>query len=423
MLRENKKNWEGTQIFDLVRSLIVSAFRGELDLRRTIEEAALNLNLRLRKKASKGCVHHMTNDLTNSLLRRTSDLVAYSASCSDDYRAVLFRAMFHGLPSKEYALIDSFISSLSNRLVLTSEALGVKCTVARDALERAIDDRLLCSEVIRGIDFDGQKLILGLREWTISILFASLLRSQGTAPETRLIVLKSLACMIKTVSSPDIARREKIYDENGNLASITAFVKLFFSLKECLSNVIRLGTIDAIFITEFYSCARQCFEMPMLINATSSGTHNTITLISWARSSSEFHNAPNPHSLQCSAYINKISLWLNSCGMLLQQPGTAACLRNFLIRISDHDGAKTFSSDIEANNPGIQQLGSIFNSMKQLEGELSLRVANSNRGQISNPYALPSSSIPASETLVHPQTIESLEAIKKYCEYLNGTHN
>ena len=424
IILRQKENREGTRILDLVRNLIISAFRGGLDLRRTIEGAALNLNLRLRKKACKGRVQYMTNDLANSFFRRTSDMLVCAARGSDNFRADLFRAMFNGLPSKEAGDIDSFTSWFSSRLVLTSEAFGVKSSIAHDGLERAIDDRMLYSEVLRGIDLDGQKSILGLREWIMSNFFAALLRSQGTSPSTRLIVLKSLACFIKAFSSPDTAPRDKIYNENGNLASYTTFVKLFYSLKECLSNAIRLSTIDANFITEFYACARHCIEMPMFITATSSGTQqNTTTVLSWARASSEVGNGSNPHSIQCSAYITTISLWLNLCGILLRQPEATTCLRNFLIRINDHDSTQPYAlEDIGVNtNPDMQQVCSIFNSLNKLEGELSLQMANSNRVKVSNPYAASntksSSGTPSSEATVPPRSVEALEAIKKYCEY------
>jgi hypothetical protein len=422
MLRENKG--QGTLILELVRSLIISAVRGDLELRRTIEEKAMNLNLQLRKRASKGRAHNMTHDFAMSCFRRTSDLLVYSASCSD-YRAVLFHAMFHELPSKENEMIESFISSLSSRLVLTSEAIGVYGAVSTDGLERAIDDRILCSEVLRGNDIDVQKSILGLREWAISNFFAALLRSQSTASPLRLVLLKSLDCMIKTFSSNDVSTREKIFDESGNLASNTTFVKLFYSFKECLCNSIRSNNADAIFITEFYSCVRQCLELPMSIETTTtSGTHETISLLSWARATSKIDDESNPHSLQCSVYINKISHWFQLCGMLLRQPETTACLRNFLIKVNNHEDAKPFSLDNIETNPDMHQLCSIFCSLNELEGELSLRIANANRVQVSNPYAATdpkSSSTPTSETLVHPHSIESLEAIEKYLQVSKRT--
>lgn len=420
MLREIKGR-EGTLILELVRSLIISAVRGDLELRRTIEEKAMTLNLQLRKRASKGRADNTTHDFAMSCFRRTSDLLVYAASCSD-YRAVLFHAMFHELPSKENDMIESFISSLSSRLVLTSEAIGVYGAVSTDGLERAIDDRILCSEVLRGNDINVQKSILGLREWAISNFFAALLRSQSTAAPLRLVLLKSLDCMIKTFSSNDVSNREKIFDESGNLASNTTFVKLFYSFKECLCNSIRSNNVDAIFITELYSCVRQCLELPMSTETTTtSGTNETMTLLSWARATSEINDESNPHSLQCSVYITKISLCFELCGVLLRQPKTTTCLRNFLIEVNTHEDSNPFSlDDIEANtNPDMQQLCSIFSSLNELEGELSLRKANANRVQFSNPYAATnpmSSSTTSSESLVHPHSIESLEAIEKYLQ-------
>ena len=162
----------------------------------------------------------------------------------------------------------------------------------------------------------------------------------------------------------------------------------------------------------------------MVTETSSMAQDDTFTLLSWARASSKVENGSNPHSIQCSAYITTISHWLKLSGILLRQPEATTCLRNFLIRINDHDSTQPYAlEDIGVNvNPDMQQVCSIFNSLNKLEGELSLQMANSNRVKVSNPYAASntksSSGTPSSEATVPPQSVEALEAIKKYCEYL-----
>ena len=420
MLQENV-TWKGTDTFNFVRSnMIASTFRGNLDLRRSIEASAVNFSLCLRKKSAKGNLNRMSEDLLTSFFRRTNSLLVYAASCADNYRAVLFNAMLHGLPSMDTAMIDSFMKAVSYRLILTSDAVGVHTAASSDGLQRAVDDRLLYAEVLSD-DAIEKEAILSLRSWVMDNFFVILLNSRSTATSLRSITLKLLMIMIKTFSSKEMALREKIYDPSGNLTSIETCAKLFHSIKECLCISIRSGVADSVFIAALFSCARQFLALPMADETSMDEFTDvkTVTLLSLAHSSSS-RKSEAGHGSSHLAYIYEISMWLNICGKLLQNQASLATLRGYLVRINNKNGDAGDHSleDAESRNHEMQQLCSSFNTLKRLERDLSLVKINSS--QRSNPYAKKTLSI-GSDDRNPVVTDESLTTIKEFSNCLADT--
>ena len=421
MVQENV-TWKDTDTFNFVRSnMIASTFRGNLDLRRSIEASAVSFSLCLRKKSAKGSLNRMSEDLLTSFFRRTNSLLVYAASCADNYRAVLFNAMLHGLPSLDTAMIDSFIKTVSYRLILTSDAVGVHTTASSHGLQRAVDDHLLHADVLSD-DIIEKEAILSLRSWVMDNFFVILLNSQSTATGLRSITLKLLMIMMKTFSSKEMASREKIYDPSGNLTSIETCAKLFHSFKGCLCISIRSGLADSAFIAALFSCARQFLVVPIADEASTdefTEERKTVTLLSLAHSSSP-SKSEDGHGPSLLAYIYEISMWLNICGKLLQNQASTATLRGYLARIDNNNGdAGAYCLEgTESNNHEMRQLYLSFNTLNQLERDLSLVTINN--AQRSNPYAKKTLSIGSGDlnTLV---TDESLNAIKEFSNCLADT--
>ena len=412
LLRENI-HWENTSMRDLVRHhFIVSAFKGKLDIRRTIEGAAMNFSLCLRNKSSKGSLNHLTRDLSVSLFRRTGELLLVCGSgCRlDNYGTMLFNSMLHAasaLPSSEIASLDSFIKAVTYRFVLTPEAIGVYSPVASDGLQRAVDDRILCAEVLRHDDPNEQKSILGLREWAMGNFFVYLLKSQDLSSPLRVITLKLLTCMIKTYSSKVIASSQKIYDAGGNLASIVTYTKLFHSLKECLCNSVTSNTWDATFIVELFSCARHFLALPMSTDTVTNESTDSGTLLSWACTSSK-NNADCDADSVNSAYIFEVSKWLNGCGKLLRNQSSTTALCGFITRVGNKEGTERYSLDTaEHKHPEIQHLCSSFKLLVNLEKRLSL--GKFNHMQSSNPYAEKSSTAGSGDKNLSNRSFRAIE--------------
>ena len=409
LLCENN-NWESVVARDLVRcNLIASAFRGDLDLRRTIEGVANKLNLCLRRRSSKGQLLNLTEDLFTSLSRRTCDLLVYAADCGDkdNYRVVLFNAMLRGVSSKGNASVDAFITTVGSRLILTSETIGARSTLSPDGLERAIDNRIFCGE---NDGIDDLESMIGLRDWVMSVFLVGRLGSAGTAPLVISMSLKFLTCMIKIFSSDEFSPRQKIYDVSGNLASIAIYIKLVHSLKECLCNSIR-SSLDEKFVAEFFCCARHFLALPCTLKSASLDKESK-TLLSWASPPSMNTAHSDEVSYLHSAYIYEFFMWLKLFGELLRHQATTAILRDFLNQINKNGETK---SPLEVSEPNYLKFCTSFNTLNKLECDLSLYRTNST--QISNPYAGKSigNADSGSQNIVSG---ESLSAIEEYGNYL-----
>jgi hypothetical protein len=426
MLRQNN-NWESIIARDLVRlNLIASAFRGNLDLRRTIEEVAVKLNLCLRRRSSVGhLLHlielHLTEDLSMSFYRRTGDLLVYAAGCGDkdNYRVVLFNAMLRGFSSKENAVIDAFITSVSSRLILTSETIIDRITLPSDGLERAMNNRMVSADV-DGID--DLELMIGLRDWVMNVFLVGRLGNDSTTRPCISMSLKLLTRMIKIFLSDEFSPRQKIYNDNGNLTSIATYTKLIHSLKECLCNSVR-SNLDETFVAEFFCCARYILSLPYTLKAASL-EKETVTLLSWVRASSTNTTDSNESSSHQSAYIYEVFVCLLLCGELLRHQETANILRDFLIQTNNNEGAlgcQGMSTTVEPNPAAkpnyieIRKFCISFDKLGKLERDLSLKRTNSI--QISNPYADKSM---GNADIMSKNTFsgESLRAIDEYSNYL-----
>ena len=404
LLRENN-NWESIVARDLVRSLIASAFRGDLDLRRTIEGVANKLNLCLRRRSSKGQLLHLTEDLCTSFSRRTGDLLVYAAGCGDkdNYRVVLFNAMLRGVSSKGNAIVDAFVTTVGSSLILTSETIGAHSTLSSDGLERAIDNRIFCGE---NDGIDDLESMIGLRDWVMNVFLVGRLGSSGTAPLVISMSLKLLIRMIEIFSSDEFSPGQKIYDDSGNLASIAIYIKLVHSLKECLCNSVR-SSLDEKFVAEFFCCARHFLALPCTLKSASLDKE-TKTLLSWATSSKNTAHSDEVSYLH-SAYIYECFMWLKFFGELLRYQATTAILRDFLIQINKNREAKNFPLGV--SEPNYRKFCASFNKLNKLECDLSLYRTKSM--QISNPYAGKSISN-ADSGSQHIVSGESLSAIEEY---------
>ncbi len=406
LLRENK-NWESVITRDLLRcNLIASAFRGDLDLRRTIEGIANKLNLCLRRRSFKGQLVHLTEDLFMSFYRRTDDLLVYAAGCGDkdNYRVVLFNAMLRGVSSKGNALVDAFITTVSSRLILTSETVGAHSTLSTGA----IDSRILCA---KNDGIDGLESMIELRDWVMNVFLVGRLGSAGTAPLVISTSLKFLTRMIEIFLSDVFFPSQKIYDDSGNLASIATYIKLIHSLKECLCNSVR-SNLDEKFVAEFFCCARHFLALPYTLKAASLDKE-TVTLLSWASASSTNTAHSNEVSYLHSAYIYEFSMWLMLFGELLRHQATTNFLRDFIIQINKNGEAN--NKPLEVSEPNYGKFCTSFNKLNNLEGDLSLHRTKSM--QISNPYA--GKSVGTADSGSQPTVSgKSFGAIEEYGNFL-----
>jgi hypothetical protein len=413
MLRSNTV-WDCIVIRDLVRSdLILSAFRGELDIRRSIDAFATKLNLRLRKKSTtKGPSQFVSDSLAMSFYRHASNIVAYIASCevTDIYRALFFNSLLQGLPLKGTDIIDSLISSVSLRLNLTSEAVGTHSDISPDGLERAIDNLMLCAEVERIDDIAHLESIIRLREWVVNGFLAARLSSEGTSPPHVLMSLKLLSGIVKVFSSCGIVERQKICDKGGNLTSIATYTKLLYSLKECLCTAIK-SSMDVEFIAEFFCCARRLLAVPHKF-ILQSLDNETATLFLCVRISYKKSCSDETLSKRIS-YMHEAFMWFKDCGEQLQDQIMTTILRDILIQIKQ--GAEESNNcleDISIVNPnGVQQFYSSLSYLKKLEVELGLHRTVS--FQVSNPYA-PDKSSDSTHNVHDIISVKSLSAMQEY---------
>ena len=413
MLRSNTV-WDCIVIRDLVRSdLILSAFRGELDIRRSIDAFATKLNLRLRKKSTtKGPSQFVSDSLAMSFYRHASNIVAYIASCevTDIYRALFFNSLLQGLPLKGTDIIDSLISSVSLRLNLTSEAVGTHSDISPDGLERAIDNLMLCAEVERIDDIAHLESIIRLREWVVNGFLAARLSSEGTSPPHVLMSLKLLSGIVKVFSSCGIVERQKICDKGGNLTSIATYTKLLYSLKECLCTAIK-SSMDVEFIAEFFCCARRLLAVPHKF-ILQSLDNETATLFLCVRISYKKSCSDETLSKRIS-YMHEAFMWFKDCGEQLQDQIMTTILRDILIQIKQ--GAEESNNCLEditnVNSNGVQQCYSSLSYLKKLEVELGLHRTVS--FQVSNPYA-PDKSSDSTHNVHDIISVKSLSAMQEY---------
>jgi len=343
----------------------------------------------------------------------------------DNHGNTLFSAMLHGasalLSSGATASLEALVKAITYRLVLTPEAIGAYSTAASDGLQHAVDDRILCAEVLRQDDPNEQTSIIGLREWAMGNFFVYLLKGQGISQPLRVTALKLLNCMMKTYSSKVIVSSQKIHNEGGNLASIATFTKLFHSLKECLCNCILSKKLDAMF--DLFVCARHCLALPMSSNLrdiAENGTKdakestNIGTLLSLACSSSKSNTHLGADSVNIS-YISEVSKWLNICGKLLRNQLSRTLLFGFITRVDSMNGPESYTLDkAEYEINGIQHLCSSFKSLGDLEKGLFIR-----KVKATNPYAEKSSNNAAHEGTCL-MSHESLIAIEEFITYLTA---
>ena len=406
-------------IRDLVRSdLILSAFRGELDIRRSIDAFATKLNLCRRKKSTKGPTQYVSDSLAMSFYRHTSDIVAYIASCevTDIYRALFFNSLLQGLTLKGTDVIDSLILSVSLRLNLTSEAVGTHTDISPDGLERALDNLMLCAEVDRIDDIAHLESIIRLREWILNGFLAARLSSEGTSPPHVLMSLKLLSGIVKVFSSCRIVARQKICDKSGNLTSIATYTKLLYSLKECLCAAIK-SSVDVVFIAELFCCARQLLAVPHKF-ILQSLDNETATLLSCVRISYKTSCSDDSLSKRIT-YMHEVFTWFMVCGELLQDQIKTTILRDFLIQIKQGgEESNSYLQDItNVNHNRMQQCYSSLSFLKKLELELALHKTMGS--QISNPYA-PDKSSDSTHDVHDIISVESLSAIQEYSKYLSS---
>ncbi|KAL3791298.1 hypothetical protein ACHAW5_006330 [Stephanodiscus triporus] len=412
MLRQNN-NWESIIARDFVRlNLIASAFRGNLDLRRTIEEVAVKLNLCLRRRGHPGSSDGtlpltLTEDLSMSFYRRTGDLLVYAAACGDkdNYRVVLFNA-FRGFSSKGNAVIDAFITSVSSRLTLTPETIIDRITLPSDGLGRAMNNRMVSADVD---SIDDLESMIELRDWVMNVFLVGRLGNDSTTRPCISMSLQLLTRMIKIFLSDEFSPRQKIYNDSGNLTSIATYTKLIHSLKECLCNSVR-SNLDETFVAEFFCCARYFLALPYTLKAASL-EKETVTLLSWVRASSPNTTDSNESSSHQSAYIYEVFVCLLLCGELLRHQETSNILRDFLIQMNNNEP----SPAAKPNYIEIRKFCISFDKLGKLERDLSLKRTNSI--QISNPYAGKSM---GNTDIMSQKTFsgESLRAIDEYSNYL-----
>lgn len=451
MLRENI-HWEGTDTCNFVRNnLIPSTFKGNLDLRRTIELSAKNLNLYLRKKdSSKGKLDRMPQDLLDSFVRRTDDLLVYAAGCTDNFKTVLFNAMFLGLPlRREATMIDTFIETVSRRLVLTSEAIKVGSTVVcSGGLERAVDESLLCAEDFSNDEIDQE--IFRLRDWAMGDFFTILLNGENTTTFLKCITLELLTCILKTFSSDGKTSRRNIYATGGNLTSVMTYMKLFHSFKECMCISIRSGTAEATLIVKLFLCASQFLALPISERTTKSTGDRFIFERngSWScdrcfrKFSISTYDEALIHECDCMEkvsesddgstsstllqvaraasqgkrdgyrpliYIYEVSVWLHVCGKLLQKQESTAVLHTFLNRMKQNESSRDFAlTDTELKY--LKVLCSSFNELRRLEKEMYL-VKDSSLA--TNPYAKKLSNSGSQASVANEESLKAIEEFGK----------
>ena len=412
LILQNDNNWGNSIARDFIRvELIASAFRRDLDLRRNIEESAEKLNIRLRRRSSKGQLLHLTNNLAISFYRRTDDLLVYSAGY-EEYRVQLFSAMIGWVSTREIDKIEAFVMIVGSRLTLTSETIRAHISLAPDGLERAADNRIVLAEDDR---FDDMGSMIRFRGWVMNIFLVGRLGSRSTSRCVVSMSLKLLTCMMKIFSSNQFAPSQKICTNSENLTSI-ACVKLVHSLKECLCNSVR-SYLDATFVSEFFRCFRHLLALPCTLGVASAG-EKSVTLLSWACASSI--NSTDADSISChhSSYTYEVITWLKVCGELLRHQATTKVLRDLLIEVSANGETNISSLDVAGPNFGsLRHFCTSMDTLNKLERDLSLQTAKN--VLIYNPYVRKSI---CNTNNMSQNTVsgESLKAIDEYDRYFNS---
>jgi len=433
MLRENT-SWECTITCKFVQSNIIApTFRGNLQIRRSIEMSAMNLSLNLRKRSSKDGSRQMAEDMYASLIRRANDLLEYS---DDGFKSTLFDSMLHGLGSKDNDTVDSFLHMMSRRLVLASQVSGIyNSTTSFDGLQRAVDDHFLCTELIDGDDTSEHQSLLSLRNW-IMTKFVALLNGRSITTPLRILTVRFISCMISTFSSDDVSSRDKICDQDGNLMSLLTCTKLLRSFKECLCNSIRSGTADDVLVMALFLCVKRFLGLSVsgivMDDSTETDSH---TLLSLAHVCNQGLNLQDkisplahvcnqglnlqdkisPHDSQGLSYIYEVSSWLEVCGGLLKSEHISA-LHGFLIRIEDKVGD---TCRLEAGESMLQQLCSLFNKVNSMERDLSLVNTYTNVQRSTNPYAKKAPVQVGSQDL-HLMSRDSLQSITDFRSFFHS---
>lgn len=411
LILQNDNNWENILARDFIRvKLIVPAIRG-MDLRQTIEESAKDLNLRLRRRSSKGRLNHLTEHFAMSLYRRADDLLVYAAA-NADYRALLFRAMIDGISTRENDKIDAFVTIAASRLTLIPEAARAHTCLSLDGLERAIDNGRFWAKYDGIDDPDSTTLFRG---WVMNVFLVGRLGSHGTTPRVVSVSLKLLTCIMKILSSDEFVPSQKICNDSGNLTS-TACVKLVHSLKECFCNTVR-SCLDETFVAEFFRCVRHLLALPCTFGVTPVG-EKTWTVLSWACASSATSIEVDSISSDHSSYTYEVIMWLKVCGEILRHRATTTVLRGLLIEMRANGEVSTSALDVATQNYGsLRHFCMSFDRLNKLERVLSLQTAKD--VVISNPYAR---KVICNTNNMSQNTVsgESLRAIDEYVRYLNS---
>ena len=418
MLRENT-SWEDTNTCKFMQSNIIAPiFRGNLQMRGSIEMSAVNLSLSLRKRSSKDSSSQMAEDMYASLIRRANDLLLYA---DDGFKSTLFDSMLHGLTmSKDTDTVDSFLHIMSRRLVLISQVSGVyNSTTSSDGLQRAVDNHFLCTELIDGDDTSEHQSLLRLRNWIMN-KFVTLLNGRSITTHLRILTVRFLSCIIITFSSDDVFSRHKICDQDGNLMSLLTCTKLFRSLKECLCNSIRSGTADDILVMALFSCAKRLLSLSIsgivMDDSTEAENRTLLSLAHVCNQGLDLQDKISPHDSQGLSYIYEVSSWLNVCGGLLKSEHVSI-LHGFLVRIEDKVG-DTYK--LEAGESMLQQLCSLFNKLNRMERDLSMVNTYPNVQRSTNPYAKKAPVQVGSQDL-HLLSRDSLKSIKDFSSLFQST--
>ena len=415
MLRENT-SWECTSTCKFVQSNIIAPiFRGNLQLRRSIEMSAVNLSLNLRKRSSKDGSSQMAEDMYASLIRRANDLLVYA---DDGFKSTLFDSMLHGLTMlKDTDTVDSFLHIMSRRLVQVSGIYN--STTSSDGLQRAVDDHFLCTELIDGDDTNEHQSLLRLRNW-IMTKFVALLNGRSITTPLRILTVRFLSRMISTFSSDDVSSRDKICDQDGNLMSLLTCTKLFRSLKECLCNSIRSGTADDVLVMVLFSCAKQFLGLSIsgivMDDSTESDNSTLLSLAQVCNQGLNLQDKISPYDSQGLSYIYEVSSWLKICGGLLKSEHISV-LHGFLIRIEDKVGD---DYQLEAGESMLQHLCSSFNKVNSMERDLSLVNTYANVQRSTNPYAKKAPIPVSSHQDLHLLSRDSLQSIADFSSFFQS---
>ena len=393
MLRENK-NWVSQiSLRDLMRQrLTFPALQKTLDIRSVLEverTTAKTFKFCLRKKSStkKGKAEYMDKNLSSTLSHRASQLLSFAAGITDKkYGSDLLKAILSGTtapssaePSPEYTTsIANLFSIISYRLILTPETFGVCSPLTSDGLQRAVDNCLLCSEVLRTDGLREQKSILEFREIVLGSSIVNMLKNDSITPELGVSILHMLTCIAKTYSSTDFTTGQKIHQlisplARKSLTSVATYTKLFHSIKECLCISIKSGTIHAALMRELSSSTAHLGNTATSLSTTLNQSDESVssTLISLARESAQ-HAATSPFENHLT-YIYQTSIWINKCLKLLHNQPMAAHLRDAFNKwIKSKETGSESLNLADSKIPEIQQLGQHFHSLTNLEKALSI---------------------------------------------------